>query len=141
MNDIMMNEQKLIDYYIRNIKAINGELDELIKTDDVKKYLEVIQDEKVKEYKYLQQKKDFVYATYASNKKQCLKLVESINADMDKLAKFDSLQKYFKIMKSEEVREYKKLQDEKDFMFHSLKIHRDYLEHLKAEEEEKTKSL
>ena len=50
MYDYLEREKNLINYYVKNINAINDELDELLKNDNVKKYLELSKCDEVREF-------------------------------------------------------------------------------------------
>ena len=54
--------------YVKNINAINDELDELLKNDNVKKYLELSKCDEVREFLKLQDEKDFFRASLTSHR-------------------------------------------------------------------------
>ena len=68
MYDYLEREKNLIDYYVKNINAINDEMEELIKTENVQKYLELSKCEEVREYKKLKDEKDFFKASLRSHR-------------------------------------------------------------------------
>ena len=68
MYDYLEKEKNLINYYVKNINAINDEMEDLLKSDNVQKYLELSKSEEVREYKKLQNEKDFLLASLRSHR-------------------------------------------------------------------------
>ena len=78
MRNYLEREKVLIDYYIKSINDINEELDELIKNENVRKYIELERCSEVKKYIQLKEEKEFFRASLKGHRNS-LSMIEDFN--------------------------------------------------------------